>query len=223
MELSVQVRENLGKNLNTLRKGGFIPAEFYGHGMKNEHLSVKAEEFRKVYKEAGENTIVNLLLNGKKLPSLIYEVKEDPLRGNVMHVDFYGVRMDEEIKANIPLEFTGEAPAVKDLGGIVNKTLQEVEVEALPANLPHSFIVDISALSDIGASIYVKDLSAPKGVKIVSEPEQAIVSIAAPRKEEEIVAPVTPVDLSEVKVETEEKKAEREAEKAVEEKPEAKA
>lgn len=220
MELSVQIRENLGKNLNALRKGGFIPAEFYGHGMKNEHLSVKADEFRKVYKEAGENTIVNLVLSGKKLPSLIYEVKEDPLRGDVIHIDFYGVRMDEKIKAGIPLEFTGEAPAVKDKGGIVNKTLQEIEVEALPADLPHSFTVDISKLVEIGASIYVKDLSVPKGIEIISEPEQAIVSIAAPRKEEEIVAPVAAVDLSEVKVEAEEKKAEREAEKAAtEEKP----
>jgi len=223
MELSVQVRENLGKNLNTLRKGGFIPAEFYGHGMKNEHLSVKADEFRKVYKEAGETTIVNLVLNGKKLPSLIYEVKEDPLRGNVVHVDFYGVRMDEEIKAGIPLEFSGEAPAVKEKGGIVNKTMQEIEVEALPADLPHSFMVDISTLADIGASIYVKDIVLPKGVKILSEGDQVIVSISAPRKEEEIIAPAAPVDLTEVKVETEEKKAEREAGKPAEEKPEAKA
>lgn len=220
MELSVQIRENLGTNLNAFRKSGLIPAEFYGHGMKNEHLSVKGDEFRKVYKEAGENTIISLVLNGKKLPSLIYEVKEHPLRGDVIHIDFYGVRMDEMIKAGIPLEFTGEAPAIKEKGGIVNKTLHEIEVEALPADLPHSFTVDISSLADIGASIYVKDLAMPKGVKVISDPEQPIVSISAPRKEEEIVAPVAAVDLSEVKVETEEKKAEREATKAAEEKTE---
>lgn len=222
MELSVQLRENPGTNLNTLRKGGFIPAEFYGHGMKNEHLSIKTEEFRKVYKEAGETTIVNLILNGKKLPSLIYEVKEDPLRGNVIHVDFYGVRMDETIKAGVPLEFSGESPATKEKGGIVNKTMQEIEVEALPGDLPHSFLVDLSSLVDIGASIYVKDLILPKGVKVISEGNQVIVSISAPRKEEEIIAPVVAPDLGEVKVETEEKRAEREAGKAAEEKPEAK-
>ena len=128
--------------------------------------------------------------------------------------------MDEEIKAGIPLEFVGESPATKEKGGIVNKTLQEIEVEALPASLPHSFTVDLSVLADIGSSIYVKDIPMPKDVKVISDPEQVVVSIAAPRKEEEIVAPVAAVDLSEVKVETEEKKAEREATKVAEEKTE---
>lgn len=216
MELAVQQRENLGKKINALRKSGLVPAEFYGHGMKNEHLAVKTDDFRKVFKEAGENTIVTLALGAKKIPALIYEVKEDPIKGTVMHIDFYGVRMDEKITAKVPVIFLGEAPAIKEKGGVINETTHEVEVEALPGDLPHSFEVDITSLKEIGDTIYVKDLKAPKGVEILLDGDLPLIGIAVPRVEE--VAPVAPVDLSEVKVESEEKKAERDAEKATEEK-----
>ncbi len=216
MELAVQTRENLGKKMNALRKSGLIPAEFYGHGMKNEHLAVKVDEFRKVFKEAGESTVVNLSLGNKKFPALIYEVKEDPIRGEIMHIDFYGVRMDEKITAKVPVIYQGEAPALKEKGGVLNETVHEVEVSALPGDLPHSFEIDITSLKEIGDSLYVKDLKIPKGVEILLDSELPLIGIAAPRVEE--VAPVAPVDLTEVKVESEEKKAEREAEKAAEEK-----
>lgn len=216
MELAVQTRENLGKKMNALRKSGLIPAEFYGRGMKNEHLAVKVDEFRKVFKEAGESTIVNLSLDNKKIPALIYEVKEDPIRGEIMHIDFYGVRMDEKITAKVSVIYQGEAPAIKEKGGVLNETIHEVEVSALPGDLPRSFEIDISSLKEIGDSLYVKDLKVPKGVEILLDGELPLIGIAAPRVEE--VAPVVPVDLAEVKVESEEKKAEREAEKAAEEK-----
>ena len=216
MELAVQTREDSGKKLNALRKSGLIPAEFYGHGMKNEHLAVKADEFRKVFKEAGESTIVNLSLGNKKMPALIYEVKEDPVRGEIMSIDFYGVRMDEKITAKVPVIYLGEAPAVKEKGGVVNETVRELEVQALPGDLPHSFEIDITSLKEVGDTLYVKDLKVPKGVEILLDEESPLIGIAAPRVEE--VAPVVPVDLAEVKVESEEKKAEREAEKAAEEK-----
>jgi large subunit ribosomal protein L25 len=218
MELAVQARENIGKGVKALRKSGLIPAEFYGHGMNNEHLAVRADEFRKIYKEAGESTIVNLSLGNKKLPALIYDVEEDPVRGDVIHVDFYGVRMDEKITAKVPVVFVGEAPAVKEKGGIVNESVHEIEVEALPADLPHSFEVDLSSLKEIGDALHVKDINVPKGVKVLLEDGLPVVGISAPRVEE--VAPVAPVDLSEVKVETEEKKAEREAERSSVEKSE---
>ncbi|MDO8504613.1 MAG: 50S ribosomal protein L25 [Candidatus Liptonbacteria bacterium] len=212
MELTAQVRTILGKKVKTLIAEGLIPAEFYSRGMKNEHLTIKSEEFKKVYKEAGENTIVNLVVNSKKLPSLIYEVKEHRLNGEIVHVDFYGVHMDEKIKTHIPIEFKNEPAAIKEKGGVLNKNLHEIEVEALPADLPRSFELDLSVLVDIGQSIYVQDLKVPKGVKVLTGHDMAIAGIAAARAEE--VAPVAPVDLGEIKVETEEKKAEREAEKA---------
>jgi large subunit ribosomal protein L25 len=217
MDLAAQDRATFGKSLKTLRQEGLIPAEFYGHGLKNAHLAVRREEFKKAFKVAGENTVIQLLIDSKKQPALIYDVQEDRLSGEVVHVDFYGVRMDEKIKAHIPVEFTGESPAVKEQGGVVNKALVEIEVEALPGDLPHDFTVDISSLKNIDDSIYVKDLAVSKGVKVLIGPDSVIVSIAAPRKEEEIVAPPAEAAVvAEVKVETEEKKAERAAEQAAE-------
>lgn len=212
MDLSVQNRDEISKNIKEVRAKGYILAEFYGHGMENLHLAVKQDDFRKAYKEAGESMVLTLVLGDKKFPALIHNVQKNFVSDETLHIDFHGVRMDEKITAEVLLEFIGEAPAVKTYGGVINKAMQEVEVEALPADLPHSIKVDIAALTEIGQTIYIKDLSLPKGVEVLVDPETAVVGIAAPREEE--IAPVAPVDISEVKVESEEKKAEREAKKA---------
>lgn len=217
MDLVVESRSIFGKSLKTLRKEGLIPAEFYGKGVSNAHLAIKRDDFKKIFKAAGENTVIQLLIDKKNQPALIYDVQEDRLSGEVTHVDFYGVRMDEKIKAHIPIEFEGVAPAIKEFGGVLNKTLSEIEVEALPGDLPHNFTVDLSSLKNIDESIYVKDLAVAKGVKVFIGPETPVVSVAAPRKEEEMPVPVAEeAVISEVKVETEEKKAERVAEQATE-------
>lgn len=218
MDLAVQKRKKLGKAVKSLRREGLIPAELYGRGRENVHLSVPAKDFLKVFKEAGTNTVVNLLLeqdpstgSGQvRVPVLVYDVSENYLSSEIDHVDFYAVRMDEKIKAKIPIEFLGVAPAVKDKGGILTKSMGEVEVEALPGDLPHKFAVDLSSLDDLNKSIYVKGLKAAKGVKILVDPETPIATITPPapeeeKKEEEVA------DVNAVKVETEEKKAEREA------------
>lgn len=209
MELQVQKREIFGKKVNILRDSGWIPAELYGRGRENIHLSVPVKEFSRVFKEAGENTIVNLALGNEKLPILIHEVIMNPLDDTIMHIDFYQVRMDEKITASIPLEFTGEAPAVKEKNGVLIKAMQEIEVEALPADLPHDFQVDLNTLSDIGMSIHVKDIKVPERVKLLVEPETVIATIIEQAKEEEAAKPIS---VEEVKVEGEEKKKETEAE-----------
>ena len=211
MELTVQSREKFGKANKALRKEGVIPAELYGHGVANLHLSVQAKDFKTVFKAAGENTIIQLKVGGQEHAALIHEVKRDYLSGEVEHVDFYEVRMDEQTKVHVPIEFVGEAPAVKEKNGILNKTMSAIEVEALPANLPHKFRVDLSGLTELNQSIYVRDLVVPKDVTIHIAPEMVIATVTPPLKEEE-VAPA-PVDVSAVKVETEEKKVERDKEK----------
>jgi len=189
-----------------LRKQGLIPAELYGRGVENLHLAVPVKDFLKAWKQAGTSTVVDVFVEKKKYPALIYEVEKNYLSGDVEHVDFYAVRMDEKIKAKIPLEFVGEALAVKGKNGILNKVMAEVEVEALPADLPRSFEVDISCLDDLNKSIYVKDIKAQKGVSITVDPETVIATITPPVAEEKIEVPV---EVGEVKVEGEEKKAER--------------
>jgi large subunit ribosomal protein L25 len=223
MELVAETRTQLGRAVKELRRRGLIPAELYGHGIPNAHLAVPVKEFAKVFKEAGENTVVQLVLEGKKHPVMVHEVARDYLTHEVSHIDFYQVRLDEKVKAKIPLEFIGTAPGVRDKGGILNKTFSELEVEALPGDLPHRLTVDVSVLVDVNTSLHVKDVPVPKGVRVLVDGEMAVVTVMPPKKEEEVKpeeAAVTP-DLSAVKVETEEKKAERAKEK--EEKGEVKA
>lgn len=212
MDLQVTERTQFGKSSKNLRKTGLIPAEFYGRGMQNLHVSVGGVEFKKLFREAGENTVINLLVNNVRKPALITDVERDRISGEITHVDFYGVHMDEKIKARVPLEFVGESPAVKEKEGVLNQTMNDIEIEALPGDLPQSFIVDLTKLVDLNQSIYVKDLTIPQEVKVLIDHETVIVSVAEKKAEEEI--PVAPVDVSTVKVEAEEKVKERAAEKA---------
>ena len=231
MDLAVKDREKFGKAVKALRREGFIPAELYGHGFENAHLAVNRKEFAKALQEAGESTIIKLKVKSEKLKvdgeeqsgeekeinALVHDIQKDFLTDEIIHIDFHQVRMDEKIKADVPLEFVGEAPAVKEFGGVLNKTISEVEVEALPGDLPRSFQVDISGLKELNQSIYIKDLKIPKGVEILVAPETVIITVTPPAEEEK-VEEVAPVDLTAVKVESEEKVADRAKEKEKEEK-----
>jgi len=215
MELTVQKREILGRAVKSLRKEGLIPAELYGRGLENLHLSVSVKEFNKVFKEAGENTIVNVSIDGKIHPVFIYDVSYHPVTDEVRSVDFYQIKMDEKLTVSVPLEFVGVAPAVKEKNGLLVKALQEIEVEALPTDIPHDIKVDLSKLIDIDQSIYVESLEVPADIEILLDPETVVVSVTAKvTEEEELIAQETAaVPPEEVKVEAEEKKAERESEK----------
>ena len=215
MELTVQKREKLGRGVKDLRKQGLVPAVLYGKGLGNLNLSVPKKEFNKVFKVAGENTIVNVMLDNKKYPVLIQDVSYHPVTDEVLSADLYQVRMDEKLKVNVPVEFVGVAPAVKEKNGLLVKALQELEVEALPADIPHEFKVDVSKLVEIGQSIYVKDLSIPSGVKVLVNPETVVATVTAKITEEEELAmrQAGSAGVETLKVETEEKKAERDATK----------
>ncbi|MEK7077201.1 MAG: 50S ribosomal protein L25 [Patescibacteria group bacterium] len=212
MNLTVEKREKFGKAVKALRKGGFIPAELYGHGTGNLHLTLPELDFMRTLKEAGESSVISLMVNGAEHPVLIHDVERDFLSGKVCHVDFYAVRMDEKIKTHIPIEFTGEAPAVKEKGGFLNKALSEVEVEALPGDLPHNFVLLLDSLAELDQSLYVRDIAVPRGVKVLVAEDTVVATVMPPLKEEEKVE--APADITAVKVEGEEKKAERVAEKA---------
>jgi large subunit ribosomal protein L25 len=207
MELTATERSVLGKASRAVRKEGKIPAEFYGHGMENKTIAVSKADFHKVFKEAGESTVITLLVDGKKQPALIYDVQHHPSSGELVHVDFYGVRMDQLLTASVQIEFVGEAPAVKEKGGVINRAYSEIEVEALPADLPHSLTVDLSGLTELNQSISAKDIEVPKNVKLLLDADAVIVTVTEPAAEEEIAPPV--IDVADVKVETEEKVAQR--------------
>jgi len=215
MELKAILRDTK-KNPKQYLKEGYIPAELYGKGIENIHVAVNQKEFTDVLKAAGESTIIELVLERENKkeevhPVLIYETQRHYLSHQPIHIDFYQVQKGQKIKTHIPIEFVGESPAVKNLGGVLVKNMDEVEVEALPQDLPRSFIVDITKLDAIDSKICIKDLNLPATIKTSAAPETAIVLVVPPREEEVVSAPAE--SISEIKIETEEKKAERKEEK----------
>jgi large subunit ribosomal protein L25 len=214
-DLQVQKRE-ASEKVNALREKGFIPVELYGKGVENLHLAVSGKEFKKVFKEAGESTIVNAVVGTKKYPVIIHDVSYDGITNDVLNIDLYQVRMDEKIKIMVPIEFIGISPAIKEKNGLLIKSIHELEVEALPMDIPHNFQIDISKITEIEQSLYVKDLNLPKGIKVLVDLETVIATVTAKLTEEEELAmeQAASVGVEGVKVESEEKKAEREAAKA---------
>jgi large subunit ribosomal protein L25 len=207
----------MGKQVKSLRKDGLIPAELYGHGTKNEHLSVSAKEFNKVYKTAGSSTMLTLTVGKEKTSAMIHDIVRDSVKSDIIHVDFYQVRMDEKITAHVPLEFIGESLAVKEKNAVINHSLAEVEVEAFPQDIPHTIVVDLSALTDIDTSIYVKDLVMPKGVEVQVEGDTVVATATEPLPEEVVEPVAETADVAAIKTEGDEKKAERDAGKAAKE------
>lgn len=193
-------------NLTKLRAGGRIPAVLYGHKISNVNLSLDAREFGKVLKKAGESTIVDLVTaDGKTHPVLIHEVQFHYLTSAPQHVDFYEVSMTEKLKAKVVLEFTGESLAVKTLGGVLVKVLSEVEVESLPADLPHNIAVNLDVLKTMQDSIHVKDLLISPKVKILTPADEMVAKIQPPRDvEAELATPVVE-DVSKVEGAAEDK------------------
>ena len=208
-EIKVQKRDVLGSKTKKLRADGLIPAELYGHGVDNIHLSVPVDIFSKVYKDAGAHSIITVDVDGDKRQALINGVQVDPITQDVLSIDFHQIRMDEKVKAHVPLEFEGDAPAIKE-GGVLVRVMDEIEVEALPADLPHSITVDISGLAEFDQSIYVKDLPKTGKFEFTTDLDGAVVSISAPREEEEDSEEVASIE--DVVVEGEEKRADKEEE-----------
>lgn len=175
-----------GRPVKQLRSAGKLPAVVYGHGVKSENIELSANEFMKVFRQAGESTIVNLSMDGKNLPVLIHDVQNHYLKDTPEHVDFYVVNMDEKLTATVQLHFIGESMAVKNMGGTLAKNLSEVEVECLPGDLPSHFEIDISDLKSFDDVIRVSDIKVSDKVKILANPEEVIAVVTPPRSEEEL-------------------------------------
>lgn len=175
-KLKVEKRTILGKKLKKLRREGIIPANIYGKNIKSESVQVKADELEKVYKETGETGLVDLEFSGKLIPVLIHNVQKN-FRGKVLHTDFFQVNLQEKVKAMVPLEIVGEPKAVIDKIGILMTILSEVEVEALPEELPEKIEVNVAHLANIDDQITVADLKAPNNVEILTDQAQVVAKI----------------------------------------------
>jgi len=196
IELTAEKRTGRGRQARALRAGGKVPAVVYGRGVKSESLEVGSRELEKVYAKAGGNKIVALKIGGGRARNvLIYDVQHGALRGELTHADFYVVRMDEELKAEVPLHYVGESTAVYQDEGTLVKNFEAVEVECLPGDLPESIEVDIAVLDDFEKTITLGDLQLPAGVKLVSEDLGGLVAkVEPPRSDEEMAGLEEAVD-----------------------------
>ncbi|KKS44534.1 hypothetical protein A2567_02560 [Candidatus Azambacteria bacterium RIFOXYD1_FULL_42_11] len=215
LELKSEKRNILGKKVKTLRDKGLVPAVVYGGKDSGLSITVNAKEFNKIFKMAGETTLIKLFIDDKPKNVLIYDTARDPMTNEIKHVDFYEVKMDEKIIKKVPLNFVGSSPAVNELGGVLVKAMQELEVRALPADLPHEIQVDISNLKTFDDNILIQDVNLPKNIEALENIETSVASIIPPRSEAELEALSGAVEekVEEIKVETEEKAKEREEEK----------
>ena len=163
-----------------------LPAEVYGAGLENVSVQMDYQAFRKAYIVAGENTVIDLSIDGESPRKvLVHEVNFDPVSGNLRHVDFVNVNMNKAVHTHIPLEFVGVSPAVKDLAGVMMHNVTELEVKCLPGDLVHSIEVDVSGLVDFHSSLHVKNLTIPSGLTVLTDPELTVATVSAPKVEVE--------------------------------------
>jgi large subunit ribosomal protein L25 len=197
IQLQSKARDPKADAIKDLKKQGFIPAELYGHNVPNVHLSLVKNEFEKVLRKAGESTIIQVTAPDKSVHNvLIQDVQRHYLTNEPIHVDFYAVKMTEKLTATVPLEFEGEPDAVKVLAGTLVKVLSEVEVECLPADLPHNIVVDISVLKTFDDQIQIKDLKVSDKVEIKADGEELVAKVQPPRDVEAELAPIEEVDIA---------------------------
>ncbi|MCX6718399.1 MAG: 50S ribosomal protein L25 [Candidatus Staskawiczbacteria bacterium] len=209
-KLNAKIRTETGKKTSVLKDNGRIPAVVYGHKVKNVLLDVDYKEFQKVLREAGESSLIELDIEGEKekRPVLVHELQKDPVSDLFIHIDFFQASLTEEVQVKVPLVFGGDSLAVKDLGGTLVKNISELEVKALPQNLPHEIKVSIDALDTFENHILVKDLILPKDIKVLAKPDEIVVSVAQPEKVEEELAEVIEEKVEDVGQVEKEKKTE---------------
>lgn len=203
--LDIKLRDK-SENNEDLRKSGYMPAVFYGKKTASTSISILQKDFIKVWKSAGESSVVSLKGGKEAVDVLIHDVSIDPVSDMPVHADFYVFEKGKKLEVEVPLEFVGVSPAVKDLSGNLIKVLHEIKVSAEPQNLPHVITVDISSLATFEDQILASDIKLPAGVTLAELPTEVVASVEEPRADEPEEA--APVDLSAIEVEKKGKKDE---------------
>jgi len=190
--LAAEHREITGKAVARLRRAGRLPAVVYGHGVDSANLSVDTHDFELLRRKTGPNALVDLSVDGHKAkPVLIQSVQVHPVDRRIVHVDLFLVRMTEEMTVDVPLVPIGASVAIDDLGGTLLHMTEAVRVRALPDHLPSSIEYSIAGLVDFDAAIHVRDLTVPADVTLLTDGDEAVAKVQAPRVEEAAVAAET--------------------------------
>ncbi len=186
--LKADKRTVLGSKVKQLRRTGVVPANLFGKTIDSQAIQVNAVEFNRVYKEAGETSLIWVSVEGedKERPTLVTSVHFNPVTGDKLHVDFHQVNLKEKVTANVPVEIIGQSEIVEANEAVLSQSLNEIEIEALPTEIPESITFDISSLKAIGDHLLVSDAKVSADVEIKTDPEQMVVSLQEPMKEEVI-------------------------------------
>lgn len=197
MELTVTKRDG-AKSPNTLRREGVLPAVIYGRSEEATPIAVDTKTFGKLYKAAGESSVITIKGLGEDKDALIQEVSVDAVTGAPLHVDFYAIQKGQTVTVSVPLEFDGVAPAVKDLGGILTKVMHELEITVQPKDLPHAIRVDVSMLTALDSQIKVADLKLPASAELSVDKDEVVAMISV--AQDEPTEPAAPLDLSAIEI-----------------------
>lgn len=187
--LKADKRTITGSKVKQLRRDGIIPANLFGKTIDSQTVQVNSVEFNRVYKEAGETSLIWVKVDGeeKERPTLVTGIHFNPVTGDKVHIDFHQVNLKEKVTANVPVELVGESELVNSNMAVLSQSLSEIEIEALPTEIPESITFDISALKEIGDQLKVSDAKVSSDVEIKTSPDQMVVTIQEPQKEEEPV------------------------------------
>lgn len=185
-ELRAEPRSIVGKKVRFLRRQGIVPGNVYGHA-QSAAIQLAARDVEQTIHRAGRTNLISLAVKGEQPTTVLMKNwQRHPYKGDVLHVDFYRVSMTQTLRMDVPIRLTGEAPAVKSAGGTPFQTQATLSVECLPGDIPEAIEVDISGLEEIDASIFVRDLTAPSGVTVLTDGDEMIVRIMAPTVEPEV-------------------------------------
>ncbi len=214
IELSVAPRTIKGKEVSGLRRSGIVPAVLYGRRAEPVSLQANGRELMRVLMKAGSSRLVTLKIEGSAEPrmALVREVQREPIRGDLWHVDFYGVSMTERITLSIRVRFDGVSPAAALNEGVLTYGNDSVEIECLPGDLIDSLVVDLTRLVKVGDVVHVSDLQVPETVKVLSNPDDLVVRVTRLAAEEaaDVVAAVVSTEPEVIKKGKEEEEGEEE-------------
>jgi large subunit ribosomal protein L25 len=186
--IEAQPRQVIGKQVRALRRQGLLPAVIYGSHIEPIPVSLNFHDASLLLPKVSSSQLVEVDVNGQKHTALVRERQRHPVTGDLLHVDFQAVSLTEKLRVNVGLQFVGEAPAVKMYNAVIVTSLEELDVECLPGDLPNHLEVDLSALEQIGDAIYVRDVPRPPRVEVLTDPDEVVAVATAPEAEEEVAA-----------------------------------
>ena len=206
LELEVKKREIIGKKVRFLRRGGLVPCNIYGHSLESTAIQVDERKLGYVLARAGGTDLISLKIGDSASPGkvLIRHVQRNPMTGTPIHVDFYQVSMTEKLKADVPLVFVGDAPALKYKNVTLMHMITALQIEALPDDLPHNIEVSVVSLAEPEQAIHVSDIKVSDKITVLSDPEQMVIKVVEARKPVEEV-PVAAAEAAEMEAVGEEK------------------